>query len=32
VTISGTAVPEPAAYPMLALGAAAVVGLIRRKK
>jgi hypothetical protein len=27
-----TAVPEPAAYPMLAMGAAAIVGLIRRKK
>jgi len=33
IVISGTtAVPEPASYPMLAVGAAALVGLIRRKK
>jgi hypothetical protein len=33
IVISGaTAVPEPAAYPVLAVGVAALMGLIRRKK
>jgi hypothetical protein len=33
VQISGTSVvPEPGAYPVLAVGAAAIIGLIRRKK